>query len=200
MHVHMISCMYACVYTWSRWPALQQAAGEIVEFALQRRLPFAVVPCCVFPRTFPDRRLVDEGGGSKHVVTTADFIEYLQRKPSVERGLPRAEKAYLAHAGKNCVVFGGWGGRADDKEPAAAPPARRSLMADAARFYSSAAAGGRATAAAGPAAGPAIGASLARGRALEASRSDIFGHNVAGRGHWSVGPSVAPRHPAPPQT
>ena len=87
-----------------------QATEPIVSCAISLGRPFAVVPCCVFPRTFPDRRLVDDGGGSKPVVTTADFIEFLQRKPSVERDLPRAEKAYLAHAGKNCVVFGGWGG------------------------------------------------------------------------------------------
>ena len=35
--------------------------------------------------------------------------------------------------------------------------------------------------------------SIARTRALEASRSDIFGHGIDGRGHWDVGPSVPPR-------
>ena len=33
----------------------------------------------------------------------------------------------------------------------------------------------------------------ARARALEAQRSDIFGHGIEGRGHWSVGPRVAER-------
>ena len=34
-----------------------QAASEIVAFAAARRLPFAVVPCCVYAREFPFRRV-----------------------------------------------------------------------------------------------------------------------------------------------
>lgn len=70
-------------------------------------------------------------------------------------------------------------------------PARRSLemMADTAKAYGAAAARPTFTVPVPPAP---IQVSLARSRALEASRSDIFAHSVAGRGHWSVGPRVAP--------
>jgi len=34
-----------------------QACSEIVAFAARRRLPFAVVPCCVYAYAFPTRRL-----------------------------------------------------------------------------------------------------------------------------------------------
>ena len=37
-----------------------QAAGSIVETAVARALPFAVVPCCVFARLFPDRKVDGE--------------------------------------------------------------------------------------------------------------------------------------------
>jgi hypothetical protein len=32
-----------------------QATGSIVEFAMENYKPFAVIPCCVFPRLFPNR-------------------------------------------------------------------------------------------------------------------------------------------------
>jgi hypothetical protein len=32
-----------------------QATGSIVEFAMENDKPFAVIPCCVFPRLFPYR-------------------------------------------------------------------------------------------------------------------------------------------------
>ncbi|KAG2440768.1 hypothetical protein HXX76_003624 [Chlamydomonas incerta] len=34
-----------------------QATDSILDFALDRGKPFAIVPCCVFPRLFPHRRL-----------------------------------------------------------------------------------------------------------------------------------------------
>ena len=38
-------------------PCLLQATDAIVDNALQAGKPFAVVPCCVFPRLFSSRRL-----------------------------------------------------------------------------------------------------------------------------------------------
>ena len=34
-----------------------QATEQIVDIALELKIPFAVVPCCVFPKLFPDRRI-----------------------------------------------------------------------------------------------------------------------------------------------
>ncbi|CAE7034728.1 unnamed protein product [Symbiodinium sp. CCMP2456] len=39
-----------------------EATDAVVELALLARCPFAVVPCCVFPTLFSDRRLIDGSG------------------------------------------------------------------------------------------------------------------------------------------
>lgn len=49
------------------------AAGAIVEFALRSRKPFALVPCCVFWKTFSDRTLAD---GTK-VKKYEQLLDYL---------------------------------------------------------------------------------------------------------------------------
>jgi hypothetical protein len=43
------------------WNERPQATDPIVDFAVLRRRPFAVVPCCVFARQFTDRRTADGG-------------------------------------------------------------------------------------------------------------------------------------------
>jgi len=53
-----------------------EATEAIVDAALAAGKPFAVVPCCVFPALFPDRRLKDGGG----VRSLAEFVVYLQEK------------------------------------------------------------------------------------------------------------------------
>ena len=40
-----------------------EATEAIVDFARVRGKPFAVVPCCVFPAMFPDRRVRRDGEG-----------------------------------------------------------------------------------------------------------------------------------------
>jgi len=73
-----------------------EATGDIVGLAVQYRIPFLIVPCCVFSRLFPDRfkplRLLStkdgsSGGGNdlgvvdRQVVSTYDdLIEYLVDK------------------------------------------------------------------------------------------------------------------------
>ena len=52
-----------------------QAAEACIDLALSLRVPFAVCPCCVFPRDFPDRQL-----DGKPVVIYAQLLEYLRRK------------------------------------------------------------------------------------------------------------------------
>lgn len=57
-----------------------QATEPIVDFALKNRRPFAVVPCCVFPRENPHRRLQASG---KKVQSYEDFVAYLLEKDPV---------------------------------------------------------------------------------------------------------------------
>ena len=59
-----------------------ECTEAIVDAALAARVPFAVVPCCVFTRLFPHRKL----GGGKPVRTREQFCEFLrQKEPSCIR-------------------------------------------------------------------------------------------------------------------
>ena len=53
-----------------------QATEATIDLALLLKVPFAVVPCCVFPSEFPNRRTLN----GKRVRTHAEFINYLCRK------------------------------------------------------------------------------------------------------------------------
>ncbi len=65
-----------------------EATGEVVDFAVRHRIPFVVVPCCVFSRLFPHRlkpnTLNRQEGGinrTREIVRTYDdLIEYLVAK------------------------------------------------------------------------------------------------------------------------
>lgn len=48
-----MSCLY--IIKRAALTATVQAAGHIVDFALQSGKPFAIVPCCVYHRQFPNR-------------------------------------------------------------------------------------------------------------------------------------------------
>jgi hypothetical protein len=75
-----------------------EATEPIVGFALEAGLPFAVVPCCVFPRLFPHRRL-DVGGGQVVAVKGyAQLVQYLMQKGGAGREV-------LGFVGANVVVF-----------------------------------------------------------------------------------------------
>ena len=88
-----------------------QATDAIVDFALERGKPFAVVPCCVYSREFPSRRRPaspenPRGGGA--VTTHAHLVQYLLAKAP---GACRT--ATLPFGGMNTVVYslGGAPGR-----------------------------------------------------------------------------------------
>ena len=77
------------------------ATEWIVDFALKFRIPFAVVPCCVCPTLFPERKVLDTGG---EVRTHEEFVEYLVRKGAPgEIGVGR-----LGVDGKDTVVYSTW--------------------------------------------------------------------------------------------
>ena len=68
---------------------------EVVDAAIELGKPFAVVPCCVFPELFPERRTKD--GDS--VRTYVQFLDYLVAKH------PDIKLAYLPFKGRNRVVY-----------------------------------------------------------------------------------------------
>ena len=76
-----------------------EVTEPIVDTALQAGKPFAVVPCCVFSRLFPARRLPGPAGGVP-VTTHPQFCEYLRAKDPEQIRLAR-----LPFAGKQVVVY-----------------------------------------------------------------------------------------------
>ncbi|KAF0719785.1 Aste57867_784 [Aphanomyces stellatus] len=73
-----------------------EATEAIVDMALALKKPFAIVPCCVMSRLFPDRRTADDG----QLVATYDvFVRYLHAKH------PQIQSTFLPFAGKNQVLF-----------------------------------------------------------------------------------------------
>ena len=72
-----------------------QATESIVDFALEYKKPFAIVPCCVFNRLFPDRKTKD----GKEVIQYNDFIDYLLQKNN------EIQLSYLPFEGRNKVLY-----------------------------------------------------------------------------------------------
>jgi hypothetical protein len=72
-----------------------QATEPIVDIAIRFQKPFAIVPCCVFHRLFPNRR-TNEGNP---VIQYADFVEYLKEKD------PSIQIDYLNFEGRNKVLY-----------------------------------------------------------------------------------------------
>ena len=72
-----------------------QPTADIVSYSVAHRKPFAVIPCCVFYRLYPHRRL--KSGQPVH--TREDLIEYLlEMHPSIK-------KRTLPFEGANTVVY-----------------------------------------------------------------------------------------------
>jgi hypothetical protein len=71
----------------------------LVDAALAYKLPFAVVPCCVFRDIFPDRKLVSPNGHVLGVKKYNCFLQYLQKKH------PGIERAQLGFKGRDVVLF-----------------------------------------------------------------------------------------------
>ena len=80
-----------------------QATGAVVDAALALRKPFAVVPCCVFPESHPER--VSRVTGER-VRTTAELVDHLRaRAGSNPDGSDVARVAELPCDGANVAVF-----------------------------------------------------------------------------------------------
>ena len=72
-----------------------EATEPIFSTALELGLPFAVIPCCVFAASFPNRRLKDGSSPSSY----EQFLRYLKEKDL------RLQDERLPFLGKNTVVF-----------------------------------------------------------------------------------------------
>lgn len=72
-----------------------QATEALVDAALRWQKPFAVVPCCVFPTLFPQRRTRTGQG----VVSYEGFLGYLKGKDE------RIRSARLPFSGRNKVLY-----------------------------------------------------------------------------------------------
>jgi len=73
-----------------------QATGAIVEFAIQAKKPFALVPCCVYSDLFPKRHLPN----GKQVTSYTDLIDWI-----VAKDPQRIKVEELPFEGKNKVVY-----------------------------------------------------------------------------------------------
>ena len=87
-----------------------EATESIVDFAVARGKPFAVVPCCVFPAMFPDRRVRRDGegeDGDEGAAGGGGDVPVTERRQLVRwlAGKTRGEVAYLAFEGANQVVY-----------------------------------------------------------------------------------------------
>ena len=71
-----------------------EATGLIVEHAVKYKIPFVVVPCCVFSRIFSSRQV-----NGKLVETYDELLEYLMNKD------PSIEIEELQFGGANKVIF-----------------------------------------------------------------------------------------------
>ena len=73
-----------------------EATGSIVDMAVRKRVPFVVMPCCVFSRLFPDRRIP---GSGDPVTTYDDLIQYLMAKDAA------IKKTVLPFDGANIALW-----------------------------------------------------------------------------------------------
>lgn len=73
-----------------------EATGSIVDMAVRKRVPFVVMPCCVFSRLFPDRYLP---GSGDPVSTYDDLIQFLMAKD------PEIQKTVLPFDGANIALW-----------------------------------------------------------------------------------------------
>lgn len=57
-----------------------EATEPIIDFAIAQQKPFAVVPCCVHSKQFPNRKITDAFGKPQAVKTYEQFIQYILDK------------------------------------------------------------------------------------------------------------------------
>ncbi|KAJ1477136.1 hypothetical protein T484DRAFT_3045347 [Baffinella frigidus] len=71
-----------------------EATDAIVDLALLHSRAFAIVPCCVFPKTNPHRRL-----DGKEVRSLRQLLDYIKSKD------PRIQEKELEFSGRNVLLY-----------------------------------------------------------------------------------------------
>lgn len=74
-----------------------EATDAIVDTAVRLRIPFVIVPCCVFNRLFQNRRMPNQP--DIPVSTHQDLLEYLQHKDA------SIQRATLPFEGSNTILW-----------------------------------------------------------------------------------------------
>lgn len=75
------------------------ATELLIDVALAHGKPFCVMPCCVFPNFFPQRRLTLDDGSGKPVRSYEDFCQYLLQKDE------RLQSSVLGFPGRNVAIW-----------------------------------------------------------------------------------------------
>jgi len=57
-----------------------EATDVCIDFAIRRRVPFVVCPCCLFSSLFPHRRVRDGKGIDRPVTNYEEYVRYLREK------------------------------------------------------------------------------------------------------------------------
>jgi hypothetical protein len=78
---------------------LDEATDVIVDMAVQRRVLFVIVPCCVFPRLFPDQQ---KPNTDLPVTTYLELIDYLTSKHESIRSI---QQTTLPFEGANVALW-----------------------------------------------------------------------------------------------
>jgi hypothetical protein len=79
------------------------ATEAIIHAALLYKKPFVVVPCCVFPNLFQERRVSNDEGNTVPVRSHEQFCRYLQEKDE------RFQRCILPFEGRNIAIW--WDGK-----------------------------------------------------------------------------------------
>jgi hypothetical protein len=79
------------------------ATEAIIDAALLYKKPFVVVPCCVFPNLFQERRVSTDEGNTVPVRSHEQFCRYLQEKDA------RFQRCILPFEGRNIAIW--WDGQ-----------------------------------------------------------------------------------------
>lgn len=77
-----------------------QATDAAIDLARALKVPYCIVPCCVFPKEFPNRKLMD---GSR-VRTYSELINYLQDKHRLDI-CTEALSFHFSETSKNLALF-----------------------------------------------------------------------------------------------
>ena len=103
-HVTCPAQAYACLTQCSCVVGLHpdQAVDAIVDYAVAKSLPFAVVPCCVYSKDFPKRKDPADPLGRTQVTSYEQLLRYLKAKH------PSIQQETLDFEGKNIVLW--WDG------------------------------------------------------------------------------------------